>query len=97
MAVVYTIYIVRRTQVYLTEEHGRLLRSRRRATGQTISQLIRDAIDAAYAPGRRKSPDERVRIARQTAGAWTERPENGAEYVERIRGGSRLARLHGIR
>ena len=93
----YNPYIMRRTQIYLTEEQGRLLGGRSRATGRTISQLIREAIDAAYGRGRQLSRAERVRIARRTAGAWTEFNETGAEYVERIRGAGRLARLHGSR
>jgi hypothetical protein len=85
---------MRRTQIYLTEEQGRLLEGRSRATGQTISQLIRSAIDNAYSRARQISPADRVRLARRTAGAWKEFPETGAEYVERIRGGGRLARQH---
>lgn len=91
---VYNSYIMRRTQIYLTDEQGRVLEGRSRATGRTISQLIRDAIDAMYARGREMSRADRVRLARRTAGAWTEFAENGAEYVERIRGARRLTRLH---
>ena len=91
----YTPYIMRRTQIYLTEEQGRVLVSRSQATGRTVSELIRAAIDDMYAGGRRMSRDERVRIARQTAGAWAASDERGADYVERIRGSRRLARLHG--
>lgn len=94
---VYNLYIMRRTQIYLTEEQRRLLEGRSRATGRTISRLIRDAIDGAYARSGQMSRAERVRIARRTAGAWTEFAETGAEYIERIRGARRLARLHGTR
>jgi hypothetical protein len=93
----YNVYIVRRTQIYLTDDQGRLLESRARATGQTVSALIRAAIDGAYARGRMPSRAERARVARRTAGAWAEFPESGASFVERIRGGRRLARLHGGR
>lgn len=88
----YTLYIMRRTQIYLTDAQGRLLAARRRATGRGISQLIRDAIDQAYARGRELSRAERLRLARRTAGAWQGRNETGAEYVERVRGSGRLAR-----
>lgn len=94
---VYNLYIMRRTQIYLTDEQGRLLEERSRARGRTISQLIRDAIDEAYAPGRPMSRAERVRLARRTAGAWAEFAESGAQFVDRIRGARRLARLHGDR
>ena len=92
---VYSVYIMRRTQIYLTEAQGRLLEGRRRATGHTISQLIRAAIDSVYSGGREMSRADRVRLARRTAGAWSDFPETGTEYVERIRGKRRLARLHG--
>ena len=90
----YNSYIMRRTQIYITEEQGRVLEGRSRATGRTISELIRDAIDAAYSHRRAISRAERIGVARRTAGAWSEFPETGAEYVERIRGARRLARLH---
>ena len=91
----YTLYIMRRTQIYLTEEQGRLLKSRSKATGRTISELIRAAIDSAYRRRRETSRAEKVRIARRTSGAWTGFPESGAEFVERIRGSKRLSRLSG--
>ena len=92
---VYNLYIMRRTQIYLTEEQGRVLEGRSRATGHTISELIRVAIDTTYSRGRQLSRADRVRLARRTAGAWKDFPETGADYVERIRGTRRLARLHG--
>ncbi len=92
----YVSYIVRRTQIYLTEEQGRLLESRSKATGSTISQLIRAAIDSVYSRRRAMSRAERVRLARATAGSWKAFPETGEEYVERIRGSRRLAGLHGV-
>ena len=90
----YTIYIMRRTQIYLTEAQGRLLEGRSRATGSSVSELIRAAIDHAYGGRGTMSRAERVRLARRTAGAWKDFPESGAEYVERVRGTRRLARLH---
>lgn len=93
----YAIYIMKRTQIYLSDEQGRLLAALSRSTGQTISELIRAAIDRAYAGNRGLSRDTRLRLARAAAGAWADFPESGAEYVERIRGGRRLARLHDAR
>lgn len=93
----YVLYIMRRTQIYLTEEQGRLLESRSRATGSTISQLIRTAIDSVYARRRAMSRAQKVRLARSAAGSWKSFPETGEEYVERIRGSGRLARLHGAK
>ncbi len=82
-----------RTQIYLTEAQARLLRSRSRAAGCTVSELIRAAIDDVYSPRREQSTADKVRLARRTAGAWTGFPETGAEYVERVRGSKRLAEL----
>ena len=48
--VVYNLYIMRRTQIYLTEEQGRVLEGRSRATGHTISQLIREAAASPPSP-----------------------------------------------
>lgn len=90
----YNAYIMRRTQIYLSEDQGRLLEERSRATGRSVSELIRAAIDDVYAGGRRMGRAERARVARQTAGAWKDFEESGAAYTERLRGGRRLARLH---
>jgi hypothetical protein len=88
----YILYIVRRTQIYLTDEQGKVLERRRKATGHTVSELIRAAIDQVYRGPRVVSRTQRVSQARRTAGAWRDFPETGAEYVERLRGGRRLAR-----
>jgi hypothetical protein len=85
---------MRRTQIYLTEEQGRLLEHRSRASGRTVSDLIRAAIDTVYARRRTIGRAAKVRLARTTAGAWRDFPESGAEFVERVRGGRRLLRLH---
>lgn len=91
----YTIYIMRRTQIYLSEEQGRLLERRSKATGDSVSQLIRSAIDEAYRRPHAASRTDRVQIARRTAGAWRDYPETGSEYVERLRSGARLTRRRG--
>jgi hypothetical protein len=93
----YDPYIMRRTQIYLTEEQGHLLDRRSQATGRTVSELIRTAIDEVYVRRRTMSKTERARTARKTAGAWKDFGETGAEYVERMRGSRRLTRLHGDR
>lgn len=93
----YDTYIMRRTQIYLSEEQGRYLTRRSKATGRPVSQLIRAAIDGTYLKRRRLDRAERLRIVRATAGAWRDVPESGAEYVDRIRGSGRLARLHGLK
>ena len=91
----YAIYIMRRTQIYLSEEQGRLLEHRSKTTGETVSQLIRSAIDEAYRRPHSASRIDRVQIARRTAGAWRDHPESGSEYSERLRSGARLTRRRG--
>ena len=86
-------YTMHRTQIYLTEEQRRFLKSRSRATGCTVSELVRAAVDGVYAPRRGLSTEERIRVAQRTAGAWSGFPETGAEYVERIRGSRRLSQM----
>jgi myosin heavy subunit len=93
----YTTYIMRRTQIYLTKEQGRLLESQSKATGTTVSQLIRAAVDSVYSRRRAMTRAQAVRLARSAAGSWKAFPETGEEYVERIRGSRRLAQLHGAK
>ena len=86
------IYIMERTQIYLTGEQTGALDREARRTGTTRSHLIREAIDARYA-----TAVDRRRIARAlkaTAGLWKDRAETGADYVERVRTGRRLRELH---
>jgi predicted transcriptional regulator len=84
-------YIVERTQIYLSSEQAAALDREARRTGTTRSHLIREAIDRAYLT----SPDrDRILVGlRASAGAWKNRTETGEEYVERIRGTERMARL----
>jgi len=44
-----------RTQLYLDAEQKKVLESRSRATGKSVGQLIREAVDEVY----RRSPVER--------------------------------------
>ena len=85
---------MRRTQIYLTDEQGALLDSRSKASGRTISELIREAIDTVYSRRRSMTQAQKVRVAQRTAGAWANAQETGAEYVERIRGSRRLSAAH---
>ena len=90
----YTSYIMRRTQIYLSDEQGRALEQRSHAVGRTVSALIRDAIDETYGRRPASSHADRAETARRSAGAWTDRTESGAQYVRRLRGRKRLAHLH---
>ena len=88
----YTQYIMKRTQIYLSEDQGRLLAQRSRATGVTVSQLIRDAISKTYDGPSARRLEDRLAIVKRVAGTWTDFPETGAEYVRRVRSGRRLDR-----
>jgi Ribbon-helix-helix protein, copG family len=97
-AVMYILYIMKRTQIYLSEEQGRYLDRRSKAAGTSMSELIREAIDVTYLRRPRTlDRSQRAEIARATAGAWKSFPETGKRYVERVRGARRLARLHRLR
>ena len=74
-----------RTQITLTEEQYERLLVESRRTGLSIAELVRRAVDRRY--GTRHQ--EMVHKALLDGfGAWSDREESGAEYVERIRGGA---------
>lgn len=85
------MYIMQRTQIYLSERETEALDRAARATGLTRSHLIREAIAERYL--RRADAGDMERVLRETAGAWGDRDETGEEVVERLRAG-RLARIH---
>ena len=90
-------YIMRRTQIYLTDEEAEALRRQAKKQGASMSDLIRSAIDEKFVHGKRLlTKAEELRVIDQTFGAWKGRTETGEEYVERMRSG-RLGRLHGLR
>lgn len=82
-----------RTQITLTDAQYARLRDESARTGQSLAELIRRALDARYEP---LSDTERLRLLDSAFGAWGEREETGAEYVERVRSGTarRLRRAH---
>lgn len=85
------IYIVQRTQIYLSKRETEALDRAARATGLTRSHLIREAIAQQYL--RRPEAEQVLEALRETAGAWSGRTETGAAVVDRLRSG-RLRRLH---
>lgn len=85
-----------RTQVYLSREDLRLLKTLARQRRTTMSELIRQAVEATYGlPG----PEEFARVLQQVAGIWANRPEfaDPERYVRQLRQGRRLRRLWGKR
>jgi len=75
-----------RTQIMLTEEQHARLKDESARTGLSLAELIRQALDERYD---HVSGDERRRLLDAAFGGWGERTETGAEYVERVRSGTR--------
>jgi hypothetical protein len=82
-----TIYIVRRTQIYISDEQDAALGRRAKAMRRTKSDLIREAIDAALSIPTR---EEIRRALKASTGVWKDRDFDGYEYVEMIRHGRTL-------
>jgi predicted transcriptional regulator len=90
----YNTYIVmRRTQIYLDDQQRRKLDRVARRTRRTVSDLIREAIDARYAATPHEDFIEGLRT--DAFGVWRDRRDLGTTeaYVRRLRGGSRIDRL----
>ena len=90
----YSIYIVmRRTQIYLDERQRRKLERVARRTQRTVSDLIREAIDARYAASPKHDFVEALRAG--AFGVWKDRRDLGTTdaYLRRQRRGRRIDRL----
>jgi hypothetical protein len=81
-------YIMQRTQISLTTEERLSLDAEAARTGKSIAALIRDAVERVYGSSRSSADD--LDLMRQAFGSWTDRSEEGAVMVERLRSGSRL-------
>jgi predicted DNA-binding protein len=90
------VYIMQRTQIYLSQTETTALDREAKRTGRTRSQLIREAIEEKYV-GSGASAEEFLRVLEETSGAWKDRDFTGQEYVDAIRSGfgERMARLWG--
>ena len=60
-----------RTQIYLTREEQRSLRSIAAATGQSQSELIRTAVDEFVG---KKGGNHRLNLIRKARGIWKSHP-----------------------
>jgi len=92
----YNAYIVmKRTQIYLDDRQRRKLDHVAKRTRRTVSDLIREAIDARYAATPREDFLEALRSG--AFGVWKGRKELGRTdaYLRRLRQGSRINRLAG--
>jgi len=83
--------VVNRTQIYLDDEETELLSAESARTGASRSELIRRAVRAQY---QGHSPAARLAALRTSAGLWSHRTGDGADYVEDLRTGldERLSR-----
>ncbi len=73
-----------RTQIYLDDEEATLLAAATRRTGASRSELIRRAVRAQYGES---TPAARLAALRASAGAWGDRSQTGADYVDEMRTG----------
>lgn len=76
---------MRRTQITLTEAQYRLLHDESKASGHSLAELIRQAVDQRYAE---LSASERLSLLETAFGGWADRFEGGEEFVERVRTGT---------
>ncbi len=84
------IYIMLRTQIYLSEVESEALEREAKKTGRTRSQLIRDAIGARYLKQAAAGALEAALL--ESAGAWKGAARaTGQDYVEGLRRGRRLS------
>ena len=79
----YAYIMSHRTQITLTDAQYARLRRRSRATGASIAELVRQAVDASYSD---LPTEEKVDAVKRSAGAWRDRDFDGRQYVERLRG-----------
>ncbi|HEY1220222.1 MAG: CopG family transcriptional regulator [Bryobacteraceae bacterium] len=80
-----------RTQLYLDDDLWKLLHATARGAGTTISGLVRGAVREKYG----LDTGARREAFQQAAGLWKDREDLGgtAQYVRRLRSGSRLKKL----
>jgi hypothetical protein len=86
-----TIYIMRRTQLYLEDDLWSALHARARREQTTISELVRRAAREQYLHG----VEDRQAVMAAFAGSRAAQhdTQDSTEYVREMRRGNRLARL----
>lgn len=79
-----------RTQISLTDRERARLDEVSASTGRSIAALIRDAVDTVY--GDDRSVEDDLAAMRAARGAWTDRDQDGAGWVDDVRSGRRPER-----
>lgn len=74
-----------RTQITLTDDQYERLRSESASSGRSLAELIRRALDERYGT---VSSADRLELLDSAFGAWADRGEDGAAFVERVRTGT---------
>lgn len=73
-----------RTQITLEDEQYARLMAHSAESGRSLAELIRRAVDVVY-------PEVTIELRRQALadsfGAWRDRDQDGADYVESLRPG----------
>lgn len=87
--VMYDAYIVRRTQIYLEEEQHKRLTDRAHQTGQSMSELIRHAIDSDCDGDDEEVKLRRFREAVRAVAGCAPHLEDGSKYVAKLRNADR--------
>lgn len=87
---------MRRTQIYLSTEQWEALHAMSFRTHQSMSDLIRAALDRKYLCAKPSSFESAVREA---SGIWKDREDirDTAAYVRELRKGTRLERLQRLK
>ena len=79
--------MMRRTQIYLTDEEDRALERESRRTGRSKAALIRDAIDSAFGVEAKESRRRFEQALRSSAGAWSDITDEEVAALTRLRAG----------
>jgi predicted DNA-binding protein len=92
MYVIHRLNNMRRTQLYLDERMARTLAALSRQRGATVSQLVRESVEAKYMTHKEM---DKAALARQLSGIWRKRRDlkDIHRTIRRWRRGTRLKRL----
>ncbi len=74
-----------RTQITLTDAQYVRLRDESARSGHSLAELVRRALDERYEA---VSQSDRLALLDSAFGAWAQREESGAAFVERVRSGT---------